>query len=299
MLVSLLLASISSLLVQPTPPAADPLSLTTYAIYKPRNVLSAVGETNDHFQCKHPNLTKLMVDAGVKPLNGHVGRLDAQTSGLILVTADSWLLRGVLNWPQVIEQYGEAEQPMTKRYELLLAGRHEADSEKLSALGEPLTHQRNNRRYHSDAAVSVEHLGSFRDDALATGDYELIDRIDHEQVERDRAKLERERRRPRISRATGEVVPAFVPEGGWLTRVSVVLAQGRHHQIRRLCKRAGLRLLHLKRVAVGPCELLPSDTPGTVRPLCREEKQALYERCLPGLLRERYGVAHALGQDPH
>ena len=40
--------------------------------------------------------------AGVEPLPGHVGRLDAETSGLLLVTADSLLLRAVLNWPRVL-----------------------------------------------------------------------------------------------------------------------------------------------------------------------------------------------------
>ena len=231
-----------------------------------------------------------MEDAGLEPLPGHIGRLDAQTSGLILVTADSLLLRAVLNWPQIVEQYGAPDAgPLTKRYELLLAGQHEEASEKLLNLGDPLDHQRNNRWYHSEAAVSVEHLGCFQDDDLASGDYEFIDRIDEEQVERDRAKLNKERRRPRISRATGELVPAYVPEGGWVTRVGVVLSQGRHHQIRRLCRRAGLRLLHLKRTDVGPCTLRASDAAGTVRPLERDEKLALYSSCLPRLLDECYG----------
>ena len=57
---------------------------------------------------------------------------------------------------------------------------------------------------------------------------------------------------------------AHIPEDGWLTEVEVQLRQGRHHQIRRLCKRAGLRLLHLRRISVGPIAL-GGMVPGEVR----------------------------------
>ena len=67
--------------------AEDILSSTTYAIYKPRNVLSAAGPSAGKSGRKNnPTLTDVMEAAGVRPLPGHVGRLDAETSGLILVT---------------------------------------------------------------------------------------------------------------------------------------------------------------------------------------------------------------------
>ena len=74
-----------------------------------------------------------------------------------------------------------------------------------------------------------------------------------------------------------------MPEGGWLTRVELELRQGRHHQIRRLCRRARVKLRHLERTAVGPVELgaLPA---GGVRVLGLEERRALYAACLPGLV---------------
>ena len=134
----------------------------------------------------------------------------------------------------------------------------------------------------------------------------------------------REARRPRASRATGELVPPYIPHDGWLTEVGLTelieptpalilpptptpnpaitptphphlhtelppppspphpktptrapappgsrqvelqLRQGRHHQIRRLCQRAGLRLLHLRRLSVGPIAL-DGMAPGEVR----------------------------------
>ena len=73
-----------------------------YAIHKPRNVLSAVSDANPNRR----TLTDVMVAAGVTPLPGHVGRLDAETSGLMLVTDDTLLLRAMLQWPEVVEAYG-------------------------------------------------------------------------------------------------------------------------------------------------------------------------------------------------
>ena len=142
-----------------------------------------------------------------------------------------------------------------------------------------MSHTRGGELIHSDAAVAVEHLECFHDNALAVGGYQLIDRTDTERLELDRAKLS-DALNPVISRKTGEVSPAFVPFSGELTRVQVTLQQGRHHQIRRLCRRAGLRLCHLRRIADGPI-VLGSAAPGEVRELSREEKRSLFEVCLP------------------
>ena len=134
-------------------------SAVTYAIHKPRGVLSAARDANPHRR----TLTDVMVAAGVEPLPGHVGRLDLETSGLILVTADSLLLEAALGIPRPgIAASEVASASLTKTYELLLAGRHAADSPALRDLGEPLTHQRGGREFHSDAAAGVRHLRSFQ-----------------------------------------------------------------------------------------------------------------------------------------
>ena len=73
-----------------------------------------------------------------------------------------------------------------------------------------------------------------------------------------------------------------MPHGGWLTRVDVELSQGRHHQIRRLVRRAGMRLLHLRRSAFGPIALESDAAPGSVRILGRDDKLSLYRLCLLG-----------------
>ena len=268
------------------PPSYTPLDEVVYAIHKPRNVLSAVGEDGaigrSGKPTGHPTLTDIMLSAGVEPLPGHVGRLDVDTSGLILVTSDTLLLRACLNWPGVLDAFGGS--PLTKRYSLLLAGRHEVGSPSLDALGAPLEFARGGNAYRASAAEAVEHGGCFVDTALASGEAALLDRHDFEQVERMRERLRAKRERPTISRATGRVVPPYVPHDGWLTRVELVLTQGRHHQVRRLVRKAGLRLLHLRRVAVGPIALGEDAAPGDVRMLGRDEKRALYTVCLPRLL---------------
>ena len=81
---------------------AHRVTAITYAIHKPRNVLSAASDANPNRR----TLTDVMIAAGVAPLSGHVGRLDAETSGLMLVTDDTLLLRAMLQWPEVVSAYG-------------------------------------------------------------------------------------------------------------------------------------------------------------------------------------------------
>jgi 23S rRNA pseudouridine2605 synthase len=63
------------------------------------------------------------------------------------------------------------------------------------------------------------------------------------------------------------------------TTLEMVLDEGRNREIRRLLARLGHKVLHLRRVAVGPVRLgdLP---PGAVRPLAREEVQALQKAAI-------------------
>ena len=139
-------------------PSGECLAEPTYAIYKPRNVLSAAG----HDTQKRRTLTDIMLEAGVVPMAGHVGRLDFETSGLILVTAHGLLNRALINLPEVLEAYGGS--PVTKRYELIVAGRHEPESPSIQRLAAPLTHRLNGRTYYSRPAVAVECRGAYVDE---------------------------------------------------------------------------------------------------------------------------------------
>lgn len=58
----------------------------TFAVFKPRNVLSATCD-----KLGRTTLADLLSAARAPPLTGHIGRLDFETSGLILITSDSRL----------------------------------------------------------------------------------------------------------------------------------------------------------------------------------------------------------------
>ena len=74
-------------------PAGDAIaSETIYAMHKPRGVVSAVRDPDPYRR----TLTDVMVAAGVPPLTAHVGRLDAETSGLLLLTSHPLLLRAII-----------------------------------------------------------------------------------------------------------------------------------------------------------------------------------------------------------
>jgi len=299
------------------PPACN---VPTYAIYKPRGVLSRTGtEHVDDAQqpcTKRRTLTDLMVSAGLPPLTKHVGRLDLETGGLILVTADALLLEAALSMPgatslRVVDTGGSSSenppplpfQPLEKTYELLLAGRHTQDAAEIEQLRYPLTHSRGGKEYHSDSAT-VRFIRCVQDEALAT-EYSLLDCHDDDDVNNDegdintrRNAIRTKRQQPIHSRKTGERIQPFLPSGGWLTEVEVTIHQGRHHQIRRLCARAGLKLRHLRRTSFGPITL-DSMKPGDVRVLGMEEKALLYQACVPCLegAHERRIVAMAAARD--
>lgn len=276
-------------------------NVPTYAIYKPRGVLSRTGTENADAQRNRRTLTDLMVAAGLKPLSKHVGRLDLETGGLILLTADALLLEAALSMPMATslrnhppptgsdEKHTVGDdseipfQPLEKTYELLIAGKHRHDAAEIDHLRNPLTHSRGGKEYYSDSAT-VRFIRCFQSEALAT-EYSLLDCHDDDDegnIEDKRDAIRKKRQQPIHSRKTGERIQPFIPFEGWLTEVEVTIHQGRHHQIRRLCARAGLKLRHLRRTSFGPIEL-DSMQPGDVRVLGIEEKTKLYHACVPHL----------------
>ena len=250
-------------------------SEVVYAMHKPRGVVSKVQAPSPYQR----TLTDVMEDAGVPPIPGHVGRLDAETSGLLLLTTHSLLLRSLVGQPEVLDAYGGAA--VGKVYRLLLAGRHARGDGAIASLQEPLAFERSERVIRADSARLLR-LRTFRHDAIASGEYKLLGRAEGAALDEERAALRAARAAPVVVRSSGATRAPHVPDGGWLTYVDLEIRQGRHHQIRRLCRRAGLKLRHLKRLSVGPVAL-GSLPPGGVRELGRDEREALYARCLPQL----------------
>ena len=69
------------------------------------------------------------------------------------------------------------------------------------------------------------------------------------------------------------------------TEVELALTEGKNRQIRRMCRAAHLKLLHLHRIAVGPIELAGLAS-GMSRPLTQAEINALW-RSVGGSLQQR------------
>ena len=78
--------------------------------------------------------------------------------------------------------------------------------------------------------------------------------------------------------ARAELHPTRRGEGE--TWVRITICEGKNRQVRRLCKRAGLRVRRLVRESIGTIEL--GDLPlGGARALTKSEVGAVYARCLP------------------
>jgi 23S rRNA pseudouridine2605 synthase len=90
--------------------------------------------------------------------------------------------------------------------------------------------------------------------------------------------------------------PLELPDGGesrrararWIADrarsswIEIVLTEGRHRQVRRLCEREGLQIVKLRRVRLGPLELGDLKL-RWCRPLQLREVEACYAAALPGV----------------
>ncbi|AHY46731.1 TIGR00093: pseudouridine synthase [Rubrobacter radiotolerans] len=190
-------------------PVELPESRVYLALNKPSGYLSAMSDDRGR-----PTVADLMPDVpGLVP----VGRLDAQTTGLILLTNDGDFANLVAHPSYTVE----------KEYALLLA-----------------------------PPVPDEAL-----DRLAAGP--LLD---------DGPMLPPKLTRPR--------------KKGRKVQLNMTIHEGRNRIVRRACAAAGLRLLSLSRVRVGPVRLGDLQA-GEHRPLSREELLALF----PGVVDSGPGTA--------
>lgn len=64
-------------------------------------------------------------------------------------------------------------------------------------------------------------------------------------------------------------------ESGPLSAVVVTIQEGKFHQVKRMFEAVGKRVIHLKRIAMGPLRLDPALKPGAYRELTEEETRAL------------------------
>lgn len=183
---------------------------------------------------------------------GLVGRLDKETSGLMVLTDDAVLNRALTQPDNSddddLEQDGKkglAVQNVFKEkvYQLILVGEKLFDSEYVNSLAEqmslPFTFNRFGEAF-STSAANVTLISYWHNENLSFGQDNL----------------------------------------GWCVELCVRLYEGKHHQIRRMVKRCrGLHVLKLCRTEIAN-GLLHIDTipePGTCRWISDEEVRQLYE----------------------
>ena len=215
---------------------AEVLHERVFVLHKPLGVVSSTVDDAEAEGVREgrPTVYDLVHKAGFPTSFSMVGRLDADTSGLVTFTDDSQLARTIRD-PDPPDQErvepwaAERRRLKTKEYVLTLL------------TGGAVLRQRKARLALS-ADVDAVH---------AAEEAELLRTLTEPFVFR-KANVE-----VQVSRSEAQIIRRFQDPAhtmgrpdlglGWCLEVRVLLREGKHHQIRRAVKRTGFILLHLGR----------------------------------------------------
>lgn len=220
----------------------------TFLIHKPVNVVSSTIDTGPTELIKNKNHPRygetknspmrltvwdLAKQAGFPTDCGLVGRLDLETSGIMMFSNDSLLADAVRDPPP-------PESPLlnspykSKEYELRI----------LSS------------KPYEESEVHLFDIESFEKDFSEPFSFSKANIVYH----CSRADVRVIRRFRNIEMSKGR------PNLGWTIDLRIVIREGKHHQIRRMAKRAGYHIVSLHRVRIAnilSVESIP--TPGQCR----------------------------------
>ncbi len=202
---------------------------TYVMLYKPRHTIST---TDDPEGRRH---VLDLVDHPARPRLFPVGRLDAESTGLMLLTDDG----------ELANRLTHPSYEVPKQYQVSVKGKvTEADLEKMKK-GVFLADQRVVRRNPAGGAAT---RGSVREQKRAAkrAAVESVRILNHE-----------------VDRSRGD-----------RTTLSITLKEGQNREIRRVLARTGFKVRRLKRVAIGPVRLKGLAI-GEWRPLEAREVRAL------------------------
>jgi 16S rRNA pseudouridine516 synthase len=205
-----------------------------FVLHKPAFVLSS---TTDETGANRKTVYEIVASTpGFPGRASCVGRLDYETSGLLLFTSD-----GNLN----LKVRGGGVE---KVYHAIMAGKLAETDPKFLRL---LEHDETGDMRGAERAKI---LHSYQMDQMVEEDWQIASR-----------------------EGLGRTIEQcnYKAYGGWLTKVEIVLNQGKFHQVRRLITRSNLKLRHLSRQSIGPLHLM--DLPvGECRMLTKEELRDLW-----------------------
>ena len=167
-----------------------------------------------------------------------VGRLDSETSGIMLFTKNMVLDKAIRDPPDDLSEQSEIK---VKEYELVMMGtrldpHHGFDSLALAEeLSAPFAFSRHGVLYSTQRAKVV---------------------------------IQRHWQEPHLSKGRSHL--------GWCVEASIILREGKHHQIRRMARRSELSVVSLRRVRIaGVLRLSSVPRPGDCRWLREDEVEHL------------------------
>mmetsp|Transcript_15671 Transcript_15671/g.47921 ORF Transcript_15671/g.47921 Transcript_15671/m.47921 type:complete len:300 (-) Transcript_15671:371-1270(-) len=237
----------------PPPAAAEPAvddqrNHRTFALHKPRGYLSVRlphGKVCD--ELGRPSAYNL-----VPPGCSAVGRLDMDTSGLLIFTSDPRVHKCILS--------GDME----KVYVATVGGTGAIAQDALTSLQEPMAITRIRWKKRAEGAPAPEPAPqrfTKPGQARVLRSWRLGESSDMDE------RAEMVWRRSRREKGGISLQEEAHSEDGWLTEVEVRINQGKFHQVRQLVQRARLRMRHLERVGIGEINLDGIPNPGDVRQL--------------------------------
>ena len=224
---------------------------------KPRGVLSA--KKRDPSSPWLPTVTEVLAAAGLRSPSGisPVGRLDAESEGLLLLTDDGKLASRMMD-----PQYGCRKSYLAVTRGYGRPGSRVRCSTELctSCVAEGVQLRSNSAKPYCARPVEMAQLG-YEAAANELGGGGSLWRCLDGLVD--------------LQQTPGASLPAAV-EAAELDFVRVILTEGKKHEVRLLLRSASLATLRLVRIAHGPLrdpQLLTR--PGSWRELCAEERRLL------------------------
>ena len=229
------------------------VSSIAFVVHKPTGVLSSrvdsrttsiITKKSDPMRGQayggEPRLTvfDIALKAGFPSDFSLVGRLDGETSGIMLFTKDMVLDKAIRDPPEDLSEQSEIK---VKEYEIVMMGErlcpeNRVDYQELAdELSEPFTFSRHGVVYSTQRATVT---------------------------------IQRHWQEAHLSRGQ--------PHLGWCVQASVVIREGKHHQIRRMARRSELSVIRLQRIRIAGCLHLNSiPMPGDCRWLRVDEVEFL------------------------
>lgn len=210
-------------------------------------------------KCRVPRATvyDLLREAGFPPLP-LVGRLDSESTGLMLLTDDTDLLRAVLSPKPPPELSDTKISCREKKYNF------KSKTYCVVLLAPPTLNLKNvtkQRQHEIEEELAAEYSFQKQNVTYSTSKSAV-----------------------KITRRWQD--PLLIPGGdrnkspenfGWCLEVEVRLSEGKHHQIRRMASRSGYTVVSLTRTAIGSMTLQSVPTPGSAQWLLPEDVTALRE----------------------